>query len=131
MANLDLYRRLIVEGAWWDLVDSVAVDLIGRLWSTDRAGMRPVLESFIDDESLWLRRTALICQIGLKGETDHAMLFDFCARRAAEKEFFIRKAIGWALREYAKTDPQAVRDFIALNRDRLSGLSYREASKHL
>ena len=129
--SLPLYRRLIVEGAWWDFVDEVAVKLIGRLVLDDPAGAWPVVETWIDDEVMWLRRAAIICQIGAKENTDLERLLRFCSERASEKEFFIRKAIGWALREHAKTDPEAVAAFATGNRDRLSTLSYREATKHI
>jgi 3-methyladenine DNA glycosylase AlkD len=128
---VDLYRQLIVEGAWWDLVDPVATGLVGRLVRRDRARMRPLLRQWIDGDDLWLRRTALICQLGHKEETDIEMLFDFCRRRAHETEFFIRKAIGWALRDFSKTNPRAVADFLSEQGKRLSGLSRREASKYV
>ena len=130
-ANLDLYRRLIVEGAWWDLVDEVAINCIGIAHLRERAEVAPTIEAWVDDDDMWVRRTSLISPIKHKGETDHATLFDHCLRRADEKEFFIRKAIGWTLREYAKTDPDRVRNFVVANRDRLSRLSFREAAKHL
>ncbi|MGH8927716.1 MAG: DNA alkylation repair protein, partial [Acidimicrobiia bacterium] len=129
--QVDLYRQMIVEGAWWDLVDELASPIVGHVVLRDRERMRPILEDWIDNEDLWLRRTALICQHRHKHQTDQSMLFDFCARRAHEKEFFIRKAIGWALREYARTDPEAVRAFLIVQGHRLSGLSRREAAKHL
>jgi 3-methyladenine DNA glycosylase AlkD len=129
--QLDLYRRLIQEGAWWDLVDGVASGLVGKVLLDDRGRMRPVLEEWIDDEDLWLRRTAIISQLDHKDQTDVEMLLRFCLRRAHEQEFFIRKAIGWALRQYARTDPEAVAAFLREHRDRLSGLSFREAAKHL
>ena len=78
---------------------------------------------------MWLRRTALICQVGAKDSTDADRLFSYCRATMEEKEFFIRKAIGWALREYAKTDPGAVAAFVTESRDDLSGLSFREATK--
>jgi 3-methyladenine DNA glycosylase AlkD len=80
---------------------------------------------------MWMRRTALLAQLRHKTATDEAMLFDFCRRRAHEKEFFIRKAIGWALREYARVNPGAVRSFLSENEAYLSGLSRREAARHL
>jgi 3-methyladenine DNA glycosylase AlkD len=80
---------------------------------------------------MWLRRTAILAQLKHKDATDAGELFDYCLRRSGETEFFIRKAIGWALREYAKTDPDAVRGFLSAHGDELSGLSYREAAKHL
>lgn len=130
-AQLDLYRRMIVEGAWWDFVDEIAAHLIGSLLRENPREIRPVLEEWIDEDNLWLRRTALLSQLRLKEDTDAAVLFDFCRRRADDKDFFIRKAIGWALRNYAKTAPDAVRDFVDEEAGRLSGLSRREAAKHL
>ena len=129
--QVDLYRQMVVEGAWWDFVDVIASDLVGRVVLVDREGTRPTLEEWIDYQDMWLRRTALLAQLRHKGATDEAMLFDFCRRRAHEKEFFIRKAIGWALREYARGDPEAVRSFLSENESILSGLSRREAAKHL
>lgn len=129
--SLPLYRRLIVEGAWWDFVDEVATKLVRSLVLNHPRETWPVVDPWIEDEDMWLRRTAIICQVGLKDDTDPDRLFSFCAARMAEKEFFIRKAIGWSLREYAKTDPEAVAGFATANRDELSGLSYREATKHI
>ena len=89
------------------------------------------MDTWIDHDDMWLRRAALISQIKHKKGTDEKRLFRYCTRRAAEKEFFIRKAIGWALREYSYTAPEAVCDFIRENRDSLSGLSIREGAKQL
>ncbi len=129
--QIDLYHRLITEGAWWDLVDEVATHLIRDLVVGDRVESWSVVDSWIDDDDMWLRRTALICQVGAKDHTDPDRLFAFCAARAHEEEFFIRKAIGWALRDYARTDPPAVASFINDHVGQLSGLSYREGSKHI
>ena len=126
-----LYHRLIVEGAWWDLVDGVAANLVGGAFLRHRTEMTPLIREWLDDEVMWLRRTAIISQLNHKAATDAELLFECCARRAHETEFFIRKAIGWALRQYARTDPEAVRRFVADQGDRLSGLSRREAMKHL
>jgi 3-methyladenine DNA glycosylase AlkD len=129
--RLPLYRRLITEGAWWDFVDDVAARAVGIAWQREREAATAVMRKWVDDADMWLRRTAIIGQLKHKGQTDEPTLFGFCERRAHETEFFIRKAIGWALREYAKTAPDAVRSFAASHRDMLSGLSYREATKHL
>lgn len=128
--NLDLYETMIREGGWWDFVDAIAAHLVGRIVFDDRERMRPILEAWIDDDDLWIRRTALLAHLGHKEATDVAQLFDFCTRRASETEFFIRKAIGWALRQHARTDPEAVRRYVA-DHPELSGLSRREATKHL
>ncbi len=129
--SLPLYRRLIVEGAWWDLVDEVATHLICDLVTGYPDEVWPVVDTWIDAEDLWLRRSAIICQVGAKERTDADRLFRFCAQRAFEKEFFIRKAIGWALRQHARVDPESVARFVTEHRSRLSGLSYREATKHI
>ena len=129
--SIPLYRRLIVEGAWWDFVDEVATKMIRFLVVEDPADTWPIVDGWIDDEDMWLRRSAILCQVGAKEQTDADRLFSFCARRAFEEEFFIRKAIGWALREHAKVDPVAVARFVGLHREELSRLSYREATKHI
>jgi 3-methyladenine DNA glycosylase AlkD len=90
-----------------------------------------VVDVLIDDPDMWLRRTAILSQNRSRDATDALRLFDYCLRRAHEREFFIRKAIGWALRDYAKTNPDAVRRFLDEHRSELSPLSIREASKHL
>jgi len=129
--SLPLYEFLIREGQWWDLVDEVAVHLVGRVLLRERTRVRPTIEDWIDDDDLWIRRSALLSQIGHKLQTDEAQLFDHCRRRAFEAEFFVRKAIGWALRDYSYSAPRAVRDFLLANRQRLSGLSFREGAKQL
>ncbi len=130
-SSLPLYRRLIVEGAWWDYVDEVATHLIRHLVIHHPDDVWPEVEAWVDDEVVWLRRSAIICQVGAKERTDRERLFGFCLRRAHEKEFFIRKAIGWGLRDYAWTDPEAVARFAIDNRDILSPLSFREATKNI
>jgi 3-methyladenine DNA glycosylase AlkD len=129
--RLGLYQALITEGAWWDFVDEVATQLIRSLVINHPKEAWPTVDRWVDEEDMWLRRSAIICQVGAKDHTDPVRLFRFCELRIAEKEFFIRKAIGWSLREYAKTDPNAVADFINAHREELSGLSFREGSKHI
>lgn len=127
--QLELYLRLVREGGWWDLVDDVAANLIGAVWQNERQRVTPRAEAWVDDEDMWVRRVALIGQIKHKEATDYARLFDFCQRRAHEKEFFIRKAIGWALRAYSYSEPQRVIEFVRQHDKILSGLSSREALK--
>lgn len=129
--SLPLYRRFIVEGAWWDFVDEAATHMVRTLVLEHPVETWPAVDTWIDHGDMWLRRSAIICQVGAKENTDVDRLFDFCERRTHEKEFFIRKAIGWALREYSKTDPDAVALFVIQHRDDFSGLSYREATKHI
>ncbi len=131
LSSVPLYRSMIIQGAWWDFVDAIAADLIGRVLLRQRPAMSGRLDRWIDHEDMWLRRTAIISQLRHKADTDEERLFRFCLARAHEREFFIRKAIGWALREYAKTAPDTVTEFVLANRDAWSGLTYREATKHL
>ena len=129
--HLGLYRSLVVEGAWWDLVDPVASRLVGAVLADEPDRTEPVVAAWVVDEDLWSRRTALLCRLRHRERTDAARLFHHCLLRAGDEEFFVRKAIGWALREYAKTDPEAVRAFLLDHRDALAALSFREAAKHL
>lgn len=129
--SLPLYERLVREGQWWDLVDPVASHLVGGALLKQRAVVAPVLERWIEDEDLWIRRTAVLAQLTHKRETDLEQLFRFCLARAHEREFFMAKAIGWALRQHAHTDPDVIRTFLAEHGAELQPLSRREASKHL
>ncbi len=130
LEHLDLYRRLVVEGAWWDLVDDLA-HVIGALLLADPSSMGPVLDEWIDDDDRWLRRVAILSQLDARERTDATRLFSYCERRMGDRDVFIRKAIGWALRQYARTAPDAVRMFCLEHRGQLSALSFREATKHL
>lgn len=129
--SLDLYRSLVVEGAWWDFVDEIAAHLIGAVLLDERKDATPVVRRWVGDEDMWLRRTSIICQLRHKNQTDTDLLADACVHNMADTDFFIRKAIGWSLREYAKTDPEWVRVFVKDHRREMSGLSIREATKHL
>jgi len=127
---LGLYREMIVTGAWWDHVDGIS-ERIGVLLLDHRPVLEPVIREWSTDPDRWLRRSSIICQLALKQSTDVELLTDVIAANMADREFFIRKAIGWALRQYARTDPDWVRVFVAVNQDSLSPLSRREAMKHL
>ncbi|MGE3165518.1 MAG: DNA alkylation repair protein [Planctomycetota bacterium] len=128
---LDLYEHMIRSGAWWDVVDPVAIHLVGAAFLAERRVVAKVLDGWVEHEDLWLRRSAVIAQIRHKQETDAARLFRYCRARASDTDFFIRKAIGWALREYSYHAPAAVAQFLTDHRDRLSGLSLREGAKQL
>lgn len=125
---LPLYRELIVAGAWWDHVDELA-RRVGELRAGWPEEVTPELRGWVSAEDRWLRRAAIICQLGAKSDTDLDLLREAIEANAADREFFVRKAIGWALRDYARTDPDWVRHFL-LDHD-LSPLSRREALKHL
>ncbi|AQT71422.1 MULTISPECIES: DNA alkylation repair protein [Streptomyces] len=126
---LPVVRQLITTVPWWDTVDLLAAHTVGPLVAADR-GLAPVMDEWIGSEDLWLARTALLHQLRYKDATDTGRLFAYCRRRAGHPDFFLRKAIGWALREYAKTDPEAVRAFVDAERAALSPLSVREALKN-
>ena len=129
--SLPLYKQLIQEGAWWDFVDEIAIQLVGRILREHRPAISPVLDAWIGDQDMWLRRSALLSQIHHKGDTDVRRLFGYCRQAASETAFFIRKAIGWALRDYSTTAPEQVRRFLIQHRAQLSSLSFREGAKRL
>ncbi|MEM1347711.1 MAG: DNA alkylation repair protein [Myxococcota bacterium] len=128
---LKLYEELVREGAWWDFVDEIAIHLVGGVIEESPNDTLAMMDQWLHDDDMWIRRTALLCQLKRKERTDDERLFAYCAARMREDEFFIRKAIGWALREYSKTAPQSVAAFVNARRGDLSGLSFREATKVL
>ncbi|MEP6631491.1 MAG: DNA alkylation repair protein [Lapillicoccus sp.] len=130
-ASMPLWRHLVVTGGWWDVVDDVATHLVRdvRLGAPDVEGLR--LREWAQAEELWLRRTAIICQVGLKARVDRALLVDAIEPNLDDRDFFIRKAIGWALRDHARIAPDWVRSFVDRHAGDLSGLSRREALRHL
>lgn len=122
-------ERLIVTKSWWDSVDFLAKHMLGSYLEAFPDETPSVIETFSGSANMWLNRSALLFQLGYKRSTKADLLFSECEKHSHSKEFFIQKAIGWALREYAKTDPEAVKAFVA--RTRLSSLSKREALKNL
>jgi len=127
--HLPALESLVLRKSWWDTVDGLAVT-IGHLVLKERDLARR-MDELIRSPQMWLRRIALLHQLGSKAETDESRLYEYCRRCAPEREFFIRKAIGWALRQYARTNPVSVRNFLDAHGRELSGLSLREAAKHL
>ncbi|MFB9357033.1 DNA alkylation repair protein [Actinoplanes nipponensis] len=123
-------RTLIVTKSWWDTVDPLATRVVGGLVRRHPA-LVAELDAWSVEGDLWLVRTAILHQLHYGAETDTGRLFGYCTRQAGHRDFFVRKAIGWALRQYARTDPEAVARYVAEHRDRLSPLSVREATKHL
>lgn len=130
-ATLELYRHLVVTGAWWDLVDETAAHLVGGVLAGHRPEVTPVIRAWAHDEDPWLRRTAVLSQLRHKADTDLDLLHEVILANVDDPSFWLRKAIGWSLREYARTDPDWVRAEVDRLGDRLSGLSRREALKHL
>ncbi|MFG2651961.1 DNA alkylation repair protein [Streptomyces sp. NPDC048436] len=127
---LPVVRHLVTTVPWWDTVDALAAHVVGGLVTADPK-LTAAMDAWIEDEDLWVARTALLHQLRHKDATDTERLFAYCLRQSGHPDFFIRKAIGWSLREYAKTDPDAVRDFVERERGHLSPLSVREALKNL
>lgn len=128
---LGLYEHFIVDGAWWDHVDAVAVHRVGPLLREFPDEIEPVMRAWSTDDDMWRRRTSIICQVGSKADTDLGLLYDCIEPNMADKQFFIRKAIGWALRQYAWLNPMEIERYILAHEDRLSGLSKREALKNI
>jgi 3-methyladenine DNA glycosylase AlkD len=127
---LPLYEEMITSGAWWDYVDEVSHH-VGMLLRSHPEQMKRVMRDWSRDKDLWKRRVSIICQISFKRDTDLDLLYSNIEANLAERNFFIRKAIGWALRAYAWTDPAEVSRYVAANETRLSGLSKREALKNV
>jgi 3-methyladenine DNA glycosylase AlkD len=129
-ADLELVEEVAVSGAWWDYVDSVA-RVAGELLRRDREATSAAMRAWARDEDRWKRRVSIICQLGHKRDTDLQLLYDCIEPNLADPDFFLRKAIGWALREYSKTDPDEVARYVRANAERLSPLSRREALKRV
>lgn len=131
MDALTMYEEMIVTGAWWDYVDNIAGQRLWLLLENDRPAMRRAMLAWSRDRDMWKRRSAIICQLRAKEKTDLDLLYACIEPSLESKEFFLRKGIGWALRQYAWTDPDEVRRYVAANEGRLSGLSKREALKNI
>jgi 3-methyladenine DNA glycosylase AlkD len=129
--TLDLYRHLVVTGAWWDVVDETAQHLVGACLLADRSQVTPVLRAWAVDDDPWLRRTAVICQLAHGDDVDRDLLSFAIEQNLDDTSFWLRKAIGWALRQHARVEPDWVRAYVDSLGGRLSGLSRREATKHL
>jgi len=127
---LPMYGEMIVTGAWWDYVDEIAGHRLWALLQNDRAAMDATMRAWSTDKNMWKRRSSILCQIPAKSSTDRDLLYACIEPLIGSNEFFLRKGIGWALRQYAWTDPDEVARYIAANEQRLSGLSKREALKN-
>ena len=130
-AAIPMLEEMIVTGAWWDYVDAVASHPLGDVLVSNPRRVSALMRRWARDPNLWKRRAAILCQLQRKGATDLALLYDCLEPNLADREFFMRKAIGWALRQYAWTDPAEVKRYVKANRDSLSPLSAREALKNI
>ena len=128
--DLPLLEDMVVTGAWWDLVDELTV-VIGDVLRRYPKQIRPIMRKWSRDSNMWKRRVSILCQLRFKGDTDLDLLYANIEPNVADRDFFIRKAIGWALRQYAWTDPKEVARYVRANDARLSGLSKREALKNI
>ncbi|NOR86414.1 MAG: DNA alkylation repair protein [Bacteroidales bacterium] len=127
--RIALYKWMIIHRSWWDSVDFIAPNLIGKLFQLYPEMISLQTQDFINSGNLWLQRSALIFQLKYREKTDLHLLFTYCEILAEHPDFFIRKAIGWSLRQAGKFFPNEVRDFV--KKTKLSNLSVREAMKHL
>jgi 3-methyladenine DNA glycosylase AlkD len=130
-AAMPLYEEIVVTGAWWDYVDDVASHRVGPILRDYPAPMKKKMLAWSRSGDMWKRRTSIICQLGFKKETDLELMYACIEPSLDSREFFLRKAIGWALRQYAWVDPREVKRYVAKNRARLSNLSIREALKNV
>jgi len=128
--DLPLMEFLITTKSWWDTVDGLAGWLVGDIMKKYPEQIEPVTTRWMDSGNIWLQRSCLLFQLKYKQDTDLDLLFGFIEKLSDHKSFWIRKAIGWILREYSKTDPQTVRRYVGAHPE-LSGLSSREALKYI
>lgn len=124
---LPLFMHMVRTGAWWDVCDEIASRLVGPLLRAHPREMTPTLLAWSEDDHMWIRRVAILSQLKAKDETDTTLLRATIEPNLGDREFFIRKGIGWALREYSKTDPVWVQQFVDTHADRISPLSKKEA----
>lgn len=123
--DIELIRHLLVTHSWWDSVDTVSKCILGGFLKQFPTKIQEVIEVHSTDENMWLNRSAILFQLGYKEKTNFELLKALCIQHKHSNEFFIQKAIGWALREYSKVDGQAVLNFV--NSTPLKPLSQREA----
>lgn len=131
MDALPKYREMIESGGWWDIIDAIAPHRLWDILEAERDAMRETMLLWAKDDNMWVRRSAILCQLHAKAKMDLDLLYACIEPSITSKEFFLRKAIGWVLRQYARTDPDEVRRYVTTNEERLSPLSKREALKHL
>ncbi len=130
LASWQLYVELMREAGWWDTLDWIAAKLIGLL-VLQHPELEAELIEWRTDPNMWVRRASLLAHLKHKQATNQPLLAETILLLADEEEFFIRKAIGWVLREYAKVNPQWVIDFVAAHEATLAPLSKREALKNV
>lgn len=126
---ISMLEKMIVNKSWWDSVDFIAKKLTGPYFLKFPNKKQEFLPDWIKSENIWLQRCCLLFQLSYKQKTDINLLFNFIHQLKHKDDFFIRKAIGWALRAYSKIDPKLIYNFI--NETELSSLSKKEGLKHI
>jgi 3-methyladenine DNA glycosylase AlkD len=127
--DIQLIEKLITTNSWWDSIDFLAKYLLGNYLLQFPEETDSVILNFSSSENMWLNRSIILYQLGYKEKTNFDVLKLVCEKHKMSTEFFIQKAIGWALREYAKTDPQAVKNFVSISN--LKKMSEKEALKNM
>lgn len=127
--DIHLIEKMIITHSWWDSVDTIAKYLLGNYLVQFQGEIPKVINQFASSENMWLNRSALLFQLDYKAKTDADLLFSVCTKHKASNEFFIQKAIGWALRDYSRFNPKSVTEFVA--KTDLKPLSKREALRNL
>lgn len=127
--DIQFIEKLIITNSWWDSVDTIAKYLVGGYLEQFSTETLKVIERFSDSENMWLNRTAIIFQLGYKANTNFDLLKAECEKHKHSNEFFIQKAIGWALRDYSRFNPIGVKEYV--NSTNLKPLSQREALRLL
>jgi 3-methyladenine DNA glycosylase AlkD len=128
---MKMYEEMIITGAWWDYVDDLAIHHVGPILASHPVSMKKKMLLWSKSRNLWKRRTSILCQIMVKDRLDLKLLYSCIEPSMESKEFFLRKAIGWALRSLAWKDPEEVVRYVRRNRARLSALSKREALRNV
>lgn len=126
--DLSFCQKLIESKSWWDSVDSIAPKTVGEIVKANRVEGEAIMVEWAKSSNMWTNRASILHQLKYKTATNEELLFATIERHRTSKEFFIQKAIGWVLREYAKTNPEVVRQFV--ENTQLAPLSKREALKH-
>jgi 3-methyladenine DNA glycosylase AlkD len=127
--DIKLIETFLITNSWWDSVDTISKYLLGQYLIEFPNETEKVIERFSNSENKWLNRSAILFQLGYKKNTNYELLFSECVKHSQSKEFFIQKAIGWALREYGSVNPGLVLNFV--NNTDLKPLSRKEAIRKL
>jgi 3-methyladenine DNA glycosylase AlkD len=127
--DIKFIEKLITTNSWWDSVDTISKYILGQYLLEFPESIEKTIEKFSNSDNMWLNRSVILFQLGYKEKTNFDLLKSICIQHQSSSDFFIKKAIGWALREYAKSNPEEVKEFVAVNN--LMTLSRKEALKNL